>query len=105
MTSLTHNRQHFGLADLAKVQLDASRLERLDRTAKYSGGPPAIRARKKAEAHDLLAMTQIASRLKVVDLDLSYSLRTVIHLRGPVPCRPNPDGPLEIEYDAMLGLN
>lgn len=105
MTSQTDEPLRFGLADLAKVQLDATRSERLDRAAEYSGGPPAIRARKRAEAHDLLAMSQIASRLQVVELDLSYSLRTAIHLRGPVPCRPNPDGPLQIEYDAMLGLN
>jgi hypothetical protein len=105
MTSQNDQRRPFGLSELAKVQLDAMCTERLERAAKNSGGPPAIRARKRAEAHDLLAMSQIASRLNVVELDLSNSLRAAIHLRGPVPCRPTPDGPLRIEYDTMLGLN
>jgi hypothetical protein len=105
MTSQKDERQPFGLSDLAKVQLDATQTEILERAIKSSSGPPAIRARKRAEAHDLLAMSQLASRLNVVELDLSCSLRAAIHLRGPVPCRPTSDGPLKIEDATILGLN
>jgi len=105
MNSQNEARRQFGLSELAKVHLDAEQAERLERAASNSGGSPAIRARKKTEARDLLAMSQIASRLQVVEFDLASSLRAVIRLRGPVPCRPTPDGPLRIEYDTLLGLN
>lgn len=105
MTSQTDERRPRGLSDLAKVQLDTERMECLERAARDSGGPPAIRARKRAEAHDLLAMSQLAPRLNVIELNLHHSFRAAIHLRGPVPCRPTADGPLKIEYDTMLGLN
>jgi hypothetical protein len=70
------------------------------------GGDPAWRARKEAEAGDLLRLAQIAppGRLRVDALDLRENLRAVLFMRVPVPCRPDADNQLTVADFAVLGL-
>jgi hypothetical protein len=74
------------LSALGEVALSPENQRRLDAAAATSGGPPLWRARKLAEARDLLALSQIAGRLTVQALDLDEALRVLLHLRVPVPC-------------------
>lgn len=93
-----------GLAALAAVTLTAEHQRVLDEAMKGAGGPPVWRCRKQAEARDLLALTQIAPRLKVGWIDLTAALRVLLFLRVPVPCRPGAAGDLVIVPQAVLGL-
>src|SRR5437870_3831889 len=74
------------LSALAEVALTPDNQRLLDTAAAAAGGPAAWRARKRAEARDLLALSQIAGRLVVQGLDLSEALRILLHLNVPVPC-------------------
>jgi hypothetical protein len=91
------------LSALGEVALSPENQLRLDAAGAVSGGPPAWRARKRAEARDLLALSQIADRLTVQALDLGEALRVLLHLRVPVPCF---DGQRRFEVAplAVLGL-
>lgn len=60
--------------------------------------------RKKAEAHDLLALAQISGRLIVHWLELRTDLRALLEMMVRVPCRPDPNGPLQVAVAARLGL-
>jgi hypothetical protein len=92
------------LADLAAVPLRDEAQQLLDRAASISGGSKVWRARKLAEARDLIALAQIAPRMRVIDLDLREALRAMIRLRVPVATRKGPHAPVEITDDAVLGL-
>ncbi len=93
-----------GLAALGDVALTADNQRLLDEAAATSAGPPAWRQRKHAEARDLLALTQLAGRFKVMGLDLREALRAMLWLQVPVPCLPDPAGDLIIADHAVLGL-
>jgi hypothetical protein len=94
-----------GLAALAAVMLTAEHQRVLDEAMKGAGGPSVWRCRKQAEARDLLALSQIAPRLKVGWIDLTAALRALLFLRAPVPCRPGAAGELVIAPQAVLGLS
>src|SRR5438552_19147293 len=91
------------LSALGAVALSPENQQRLDTALAASGGRQAWRARKRAEARDLLALSQIAGRLTVQALDLGEALRVLLHLRVPVPCL---DGRRRFEVAplAVLGL-
>ncbi len=95
-----------GLAALASLTLDDARRVVLEAAAARARGTASWRARKIAEARDLLALSQIAppGRLIVEALDLADELRALLALRVPVPCRPGEDGRLGIANLALLGL-
>ena len=93
-----------GLADLAQVKLSPDREHVLLAALHSSGGSPAWRARKAAEARELLALAELAPRMEIWELDLGADLRAVIHLEGPVACLPGGQGALVIERHALLGL-
>ena len=93
-----------GLAALAQVTLSPEHQRGLDEAVKVAGGPPAWQRRKQAEARDLLALAQIAPRLRVGWIDLAADLRALLFLRVPVPCRPGGAGDLVIEPQAVLGV-
>jgi hypothetical protein len=93
-----------GLAGLGSVELLEENQRYLDQALLAAGGPPAWRGRKRAEARDLLALSQIAPRLGVQYLDLRESLRAVLLLRVPVPRRTALDGELLLANHAVLGL-
>ena len=94
------------LRRLSKIPIDEPRQRMLDAAAATCGGDPTWRVRKRAEAHDLLALSQIApeDRLIVMSLDLRESLRAALLLQVPVPCRPGPSNRLPVHGIAMLGL-
>jgi hypothetical protein len=62
--------------------------------------------RKKAEARDLLALSQIAPprRMRIDLLDLSEALRALLLLRVPVPLQPEGAGRLPLADHAVLGI-
>jgi hypothetical protein len=93
-----------GLAGLPEVRLSAEHQRMLDEAVGRAGGPPVWRRRKQAEARDLLALAQLAPRLKVGWIDLGVDLRALLFLRSPVPCRPGGAGDLVVEPQAVLGL-
>lgn len=92
------------LADLPQVRLTPQHQSLLDHAAGLCGGPPEWRNRKIAEAHDALALAQIANRMSVAQLDLFNDLRILIQLRVPVPVLPDPRQALQIAPLAVLGI-
>lgn len=95
-----------GLVGLGEVVLNGRNQHLLEQAAAASGGDAAWRARKRAEARELLALSQIAppGRLKVERLDMRESLRAMLLMRVPVPCRPGEDGELRVADRALIGL-
>lgn len=98
--------QPFGLNSLSGVRLTPPFQARLDRLAASNTGNPAWRNRKTAEARQLLALEQIASyRIRILEFDVSGSLRVVFALHTPVPCRPDAEQQLVVAPEAVLGLD
>ncbi|MBM4042356.1 MAG: hypothetical protein FJ290_28015 [Planctomycetes bacterium] len=93
-----------GLAALDDVVLDARLQGLLDARVAACGGPRWWASRKRAEARDLAAMSVVAPRFKVCELDLRETFRALATLRAPVPCRPNGAGQLRVERLALLGI-
>src|SRR5882762_2515280 len=94
----------FDLTQLGKVTLDAHHSRLLQFAQATCGGSPMWRNRKLADAHELLALAQVSHRLAVLFLDLREDVRVHLMMRAPVPCLPDPAGPLQIEPAAELGL-
>ena len=95
-----------GLRALPTVRLNERNQRLLDRAARANGGDAAWRARKLAETRDLLALAQIAppGRLEVQMADLRESLRAMMLMRVPVPCRPDASNVLRVAGHALVGL-
>ena len=94
-----------GLSGLVGVPLGFNRERFLEAAVAGSGGSPAWRSRKRAEARELLALSRLApKRVNVEQLDLSDSLRAVIHLHAPVPAKRPGRDELVILPGALLGL-
>jgi len=93
-----------GLAALSEKALSPENKQLLDKVSAVAAGSPVWRARKLAEARDLLALSQLASRLTVLELDGREALRALVELRVPVPCLPAANGDLQIADRALLGL-
>jgi len=94
----------FDLAQLGKISLDARHDGIFQLARGRCGGSAAWRSRKTAEGHDLLALGQISNRFEILFLDLREDIRVHLVMRVPVPCLPDPTGPLHIEPAAELGL-
>lgn len=92
-----------GLSSLGSVALTAENQRLLDDCSAVAGGPPPWRARKRAEARDLLALGQIAPRLVVQGIEMYEALRAVLMLRVPVPCL-DEKRDFVVASHAMLGL-
>ena len=92
------------LATLDQVVLSDSRQRLYEEAVKDCSGSVAWRKRKQAEARDVLALSQIASRFEVSFLDLRESLRAVAVLHAPVPMSPDGQGKLRIAPLALLGI-
>jgi len=93
-----------GLAALEKIQLSPANRQILESSTRTCAGPAVWRSRKFAEAHDLLALSEIAGRFKIEYLDLRESLRALVVMRVPTPCLPDADGNLHIAVHTRLGL-
>jgi hypothetical protein len=94
-----------GLSALEKVQLNHANRQMLKSSLSSCAGPAVWRNRKSAEAHDLLALSELAGRLKVEYLDLQESLRALVVMRVPTPCLPDSEGRLRIVPQTRLGIN
>lgn len=104
MSTLSPTAPARGLAALPEVALNERHQRMLDAALAQAGGPPVWRARKRAEARDLLALSQIAPRLRVDFLDLREAFRAVLWLKVPVPLQPDEQGQLRLAGHAVLGL-
>jgi hypothetical protein len=92
------------LSSLAQVQLNRHHSALLQAATSTCGGGAPWRHRKMAEARELLALAQISHRLVIVHLDLAVELRVALLMRVTVPCRPKPNGPLQVGDTAHLGV-
>jgi hypothetical protein len=94
------------LADLASVELNAGNRLLLEQACADSGGDAAWRARKRREAHELLALSEAAplGRLFVQGLDLRESFRALVAMGVPTPTQPNANNELPIAPVALFGL-
>ena len=93
-----------GLADLASVPLSPAHAAELMMWEAHVRGSPVWRRRKLTEVRDLMALSQIASRLRIEMLDATTDLRVVLRMRCAVPCLENEDAELHIAEEAVLGL-
>ncbi len=91
---------------LTDVSLSPAHAQMLVGAQAVSRGPEPWKARKRSEAHQLLALAQLAGekRMQVLGLDLSEDMRAVIRLDAPVALRPGPDGALRVVRGAVIGL-
>lgn len=99
-------RGRTGLRSLPSVRLNDRNKWLLGQASRANGGDASWRARKRAEARDLLALAQIAppGRLEVQMIDLRERLRALLLLRVPVPCRPDANNVLRVDDRALVAL-
>ena len=93
-----------GLSALPNVALGPANRQMLNSACSLCAGPAVWRSRKAAEAHDLFALSELASRFKVEFLDLRESLRALVVMRVPTPCLPDPEANLYIASQTYLGI-
>src|SRR5437588_7146219 len=93
-----------GLRALSATTLNEHNRRLLEQAVLTAGGAPPWQRRKRAEARDLLALSQLASRLTVQLLDLREALRALLLLRVPVPCLPDANARLQVAPQAALAL-
>lgn len=93
-----------GLSALDEVVLRPGLQRVLDAAVASCGGPAVWRARKQAEARDLLALSQMTPRFAVQQLDLREALRALAVMRVPVPRHPDASGALCVGSRAVLGI-
>ncbi|HOX04418.1 MAG TPA: hypothetical protein P5555_19330 [Candidatus Paceibacterota bacterium] len=92
------------LDDLRQIQLSGIYMTMWELAQKECGGPAACRQRFAGELHDLLGLAQISGRMIVHWADLSAGLRAKVEIEMPVPCMPDPAGPLRVAPRALLGV-
>jgi hypothetical protein len=98
-------RRSRGLLGLGEIKLTGENQTALDTACASAGGQPVWRARKRAEAWDLLALGQLApQRLRVRQIDADEALRAVIELATPVPVRLPGMGGVALASGALVGL-
>ena len=100
----TSRAPQVGLSALSEVVLSKRASAMLESATGECMGSATWRGRKLAEARDLLALAEIAPRLHVASLDLCTELHTLVHLRVPVPCRPDAADSLVVAGQALLGI-
>jgi hypothetical protein len=89
---------------LHEVKLNGRYRRMYERAVGGCGGPIPWQARKRAEAHNLLALAQISGRLDVKEIDLRESFRAVCVLETPVMLQPDHSGNIKLAGAAILGL-
>jgi hypothetical protein len=92
------------LASLHAVPLNAHSQRLLNLAQQTNGGPTPWQTRKLNEARDLIALSQVSNRYRIEWLDLFDPLRLLVAMKVPVPCLPDPHGPLQIAQWAHIGL-
>jgi hypothetical protein len=93
------------VSTLDGVQLAGAHAARLESAKALNTGAPAWQARKLRDAHDLLALAQLApQRCAVLDLSLQGDLTAAFALNAPVPRRLAGDNSLQVAQGALLAL-
>lgn len=92
------------LDDLRQIELTGLFRTMWESAQKNCGGPAACRHRLIGELRDLLGLAQISGRMIVHWVDLSAGLRAKVEIDMPVPCMPDPAGPLRVAPRALLGV-
>lgn len=92
------------LTDLEGVELNHANQQLLTDASRVCGGPPPWRARKLAEAREVLALSQLSRRFTVAMIDMADALRLLVHTLVPVPVRPHPGAAVEVAPYALLGV-
>ena len=92
------------LGELEKVELLPEEKVLLDRAAGTCLGPAPWRSRKRAEAHNLLALAHISRRFTVKELNIAEPFLAVLAMDVPVPVRVEGAGGLTVVPWAILGL-
>jgi len=94
-----------GLHELTDLPLDEASKRALAPLLEDMQGRPAWRMRKYNEAHGLVALSSIAPRLRILDLDLRTELKALVELRDtPVPCMAPGASDIHIESRALLAI-
>jgi hypothetical protein len=94
-----------GLADIPTLKLSPRNQEILDQVSGDMLGAAAWRRRKRAEVHGLLALSQLAPRLRVRQLDLRTELHAIVELEDtPVPCMKPGANAIEVARRAVLAI-
>ena len=94
-----------GLADLPTLALTSPNQQTLDQLCRERVGPPNWRHRKRIEAHGLIALSQLAPRLVIRQLDLRTDLVAIVELRDtPVPCMRPGQSDIELADGALLAI-
>jgi hypothetical protein len=97
-------RERLGLQDLDRVVLSPDVEAQLARALEMSQGSASWRARKRAEARDLLALAEIAPRMQVLALDPSTELLALVRLRCAAPCRSPESDDIQIVREVDLAI-
>ncbi len=93
------------LSAIPTMLLTANNQHILDERSDQMLGSPAWRGRKRAEAHGLLALSQIAPRLRVRQLDMRTELLTMVELLDtPVACMAPGADDIHIETGTLLAI-
>lgn len=91
-----------GLTDLHRQPLTPYHEELMRELTSTSQGSPIWRARKRSELRELLALSQIAPRLRVLAVEMETELRAFLALRVPVPCLAPGEEELSIADSARI---
>ncbi len=92
------------LARLDLLELNPIHQALLEQARGTAIGPAALRQRILADARELLALAQVSGRLNIHWIDLAHGLRAKLEMQVPVPCRPQPSGPVQTAPSALLGV-
>jgi hypothetical protein len=91
---------------LAALELSSIHQKMLEIAEAESIGTASWRFRKTSEAHDVLALAQVAppGRMSVLTLDMRGELRVTVNLAVPVPMTPHDDGSVRVAFGAVVML-
>src|SRR5262245_52711913 len=92
------------LTRLQEVELAPAYRQIYQQVAAACAGPEPWRRKKLLTTYELLALSQISTRLVVQYVDASAAFRAVFLMTVPVPCRRGGQGPLVVESVAQIAL-
>jgi len=99
-----HATRQRDLSKLDVLALDHASQRLVEMARSTASGSAPWRARKLAEARELIALAQESGRYRIEWLDLAEDLRVLLTMRASVPCLPDPAGPLRFAPLAQIGL-
>ncbi len=93
-----------GLAALNDVPLCPLYAQMLEQALRSSTGPAWWRRRKEIETREILALAQISGRAMVPEIDLTESIRVIVHGQFPAPRLPEGSDNIEIAHEVILAI-